>query len=190
MGGSGSGNHYHWWRHGKKTVVEACRSLDANRWMREGILRVETRQRGLWCWFRDAERNETSASISYEVNTTEARPWVRLSYTFTKSGEDFDYKVLLTTTQPRFGGLRWWFICPLVVDGRACNRRVSKLYLPPGARYYGCRHCHNLTYTSCQEHDKRVSALRRNPELLAALLADVEYASPSQLFLALKAMTP
>jgi len=31
------------------------------------------------------------------------------------------------------------------------NRRVAKLHSPPGSRYFGCRHCHDLTYNSCQE---------------------------------------
>jgi hypothetical protein len=31
---------------------------------------------------------------------------------------------------------------------------VGKLYLPPHARYFGCRHRHELTYTSCQERRK------------------------------------
>jgi hypothetical protein len=49
------------------------------------------------------------------------------------------------------GGRRWWFTCPLIVNGRSCGRRVGKRYLPPGARYFGRRRCHDLTYTSCQE---------------------------------------
>ena len=48
------------------------------------------------------------------------------------------------------GGVRWWFLCTLTCDGRYCGRRVGKLYLPPGGRYYGCRHCYDLTYKSCQ----------------------------------------
>jgi hypothetical protein len=36
----------------------------------------------------------------------------------------------------------------------AAGRRVGKLYLPPGARYFGCRLCYDLTYTSCQESHK------------------------------------
>jgi hypothetical protein len=32
--------------------------------------------------------------------------------------------------------------------------RVGKLYLPLGSRYFGCRHCHELTYASCQESHK------------------------------------
>jgi hypothetical protein len=69
---------------------------------------------------------------------------------------------------------RWWFVCPLVVNGRPCNRRVGKLYLPGASRYFGCRHCYDLTYTSCQEHDKRVDRLRKllrwNPGALNALV--------------------
>ena len=57
----------------------------------------------------------------------------------------------LQTTPAQFGGQRWWFTCPLIVDGMACNRRAGKLFLPPGAKYFGCRTCHGLTYRSCQE---------------------------------------
>lgn len=45
MGGSGSGM---WIRFDKKTTVEECLSLDANRWMREGGLREGVRRSGSW----------------------------------------------------------------------------------------------------------------------------------------------
>jgi hypothetical protein len=41
-----------------------------------------------------------------------------------------------------------------VASDRPCGRRVGKLYLPPGASYFGCRHCYELTYKSCQESHK------------------------------------
>jgi hypothetical protein len=69
-----------------------------------------------------------------------------------------------------------------------CGRRVGKLYLPPGGRYYGCRQCHDLTYTSCQQSDKRVSRLRQDPEALDAILRGLEQANASQLMLAFKAL--
>jgi len=28
---------------------------------------------------------------------------------------------------------------------------VGKLYLPGNGRFFGCRHCNNLTYTICQK---------------------------------------
>lgn len=164
MGGFGSGNHYHWWPPTKKTTVEECRSLDAGRWMREGILKAHVWHTGGWCWFRDAARTERTSEITYEVNTVDEAPWLRLSYTFKATGVAVDYRVLLATTRPQFGGLRWWFICPLVVRGRPCGRRVRKLYLPPGGSCFGCRHCHDLTYTSAQEHNSRADLFRRDPD--------------------------
>jgi hypothetical protein len=154
MGGPGSGCNYHWWRSSKKTVVEDCRNLDTNRWMREDILHPGVWQSGNWAWFRDETRTEQTSSIGYEVNTRDGSSWVRLFYTFTESKDAIDYRIRLVTTRPRFGGLRWWFLCPLGVNGRTCGRRVGKLYLPPGGRYFGCRHCYDLTYTSCQESRK------------------------------------
>ena len=65
--------------------------------------------------------------------------------------EDVRIPVSLQSTPTQFGGRRWWFTCPLVVNGVPCGRRVGKLYLPPKARYFGCRTCHGLTYRSCQE---------------------------------------
>jgi hypothetical protein len=85
------------------------------------------------------------------------------------------------------GGCRWWGRYPLQRDGIECGRRVGKLYVPPGSRYFGCRRCHDLTYTSVQEHDKRVDALRRNPEALDRLLCNLEGVSTRDLILALKA---
>jgi hypothetical protein len=170
VGGPGSGNHDHWWRGSKKTTVEDCRSLDANRWMREGILKAGVHHRGGWNWYNGATGVQTS-SISYEVCTLDqAAPWLRLHYHFTGTDVRLDYRVGLPMTRPRFGGPRWWFGCPLPRDGRPCGRRVGKLCLPPGGRYFGCRHCHDLTYTAAQEHDKRVDALRRNPAALSAIL--------------------
>ncbi|HYT93428.1 MAG TPA: hypothetical protein VEL76_32220 [Gemmataceae bacterium] len=189
MGGPGSGSQYQWWRGRKKTTVEECEDLDANRWMREGILKAGVCRVGSWRWVYHSGREN---SITYEANTLDhAYPFVRLSYNLIRSGaqekEPFDYRVKLTTTRPRVGGLRWWFVCPLVVNGRACSRRVGKLYLPPRGLYFGCRHCHELTYKSTQTHDKRVDALRRNPALLDAILANPE-GNFSEVLLALKAI--
>jgi hypothetical protein len=190
MGGPGSGNHYHWWRSGKKTTVEECQDLDANRWVREGILKAGVQRWGGWRWvYHDGREN----SIGYEVDTLDqATPFVRLFYTLThpqtKEQVPLDYRVALTTTRPRYGGLRWWFVCPLAAGGCPCGRRVAKLYLPPRGHYFGCRHCHDLTYRSAQTHDGRVSRLRRNPKMLEALLENLQGASLTQLGLALKAM--
>jgi hypothetical protein len=161
VGGPGSGNYYHWWRKVKKTVVEDCLSLDANRLAREGAFKAEALATGSCHW---SYRSGRECSVGFEVRALDtARPLLRLWYTRSAGPgrpESLDYHVGLTATRPRFGGLRWWFLCPLTVNGRACGRRVGKLYLPPGASYFGCRHCHRLTYTSCQESGKYAGLYR------------------------------
>lgn len=99
--------------------------------------------------------------------------------------ENEEMWIQLFETPTIFGGHRWWFKCPIFFDGSECNRKVGKLYLPPGKRYYGCRHCHNLTYRSVQEHDKRVDFYRKNPEALLAAL-EAPYVKFSTMLLAMK----
>ncbi len=65
-----------------------------------------------------------------------------------------DYYVDMVRTGCNYGGGRWWFRCPVSVDGVYCGNRCSKLYLPGGASFFGCRHCYDLTYRSCQESHK------------------------------------
>ncbi len=161
MGGPGSGNRFY--RHGKKDVVEDCLALDANVWRREGALRAGVRAFGTCNWSYPGGGGFT---VNFRVDTLDpSRPAMRLSYSWvwkaTKRQDSADYLVRLTTTRPRFGGLRWWFVCPLVANGVPCGRRAGKLYLPPGGRYFGCRLCHGLTYTSCQESHKYDAAFRR-----------------------------
>jgi hypothetical protein len=154
MGGPGSGNRS--WRFNTKTVVEDCLSIDANRWTREGILKAGVHTTGSWRW---TYRSGSSFSVNYGVNTLDLNhPFVRLWYSWTWAGmkdpQTEDYTVRLTITLPHLGGVRWWFVCPLVREGRPCLRRVGKLHLPPRGRYFGCRHCYDLTYTSCRESHK------------------------------------
>jgi hypothetical protein len=114
MGGPGSGSHYHWWRSRKKTTVEDGRSLDAIRWMREGILKPGIWHSGGWAWLSDEVRTEQTSALGYEVNTLSVSPWLRLTYTITRTKEALDYRLRLATTRPRFGGCGggsfapWW----------------------------------------------------------------------------------
>lgn len=96
--------------------------------------------------------NEKS-SIGIEVCTIES--YARFFYSqMEEKGEkkNFDYKVRLTTTPCNYGGVRYWFICPISKDETYCGRRVSVLY--KAGDYFGCRHCHNLTYSSKNRNKK------------------------------------
>lgn len=140
---------YYW---DKKNTVEESRSV--------GISFLS--KHGFFCGFRSGEITwtnrwgEQTASIGVGVYTLDDEsPYARFHYTSTRraTGQktECDYKVPLVTTPCHFGGVRWWFLCPLSKDGVPCGRRVGKLYCPPGATYYGCRHCYNLSYESRNE---------------------------------------
>ncbi len=149
MGGYGSGRLNGAW---PKTTVESCLVLSAAKLQSDKLLRAGMFASGSLTWTR-VSTGEQTASVGYHVNTlADQRPVIRLNYTTTRRAEgqktDSDYTIGLTTTPLPWGGWRWWFICLLTVSGRACGRRVGKLYLPPRGRYFGCRHCHDLTYES------------------------------------------
>jgi hypothetical protein len=150
MGGPGSG--YRWSR---KTTVEDCLTLDINSLVRNGTIYVDAwNNTGTLTWINTTTGERTS-SVGFWVNTRdEGGPYFKLTYTIKSTGDEVEYKIPLETTRPNYGGLRWWFLCPLFRDGKYCGRRVSKLHLPPGGKHYGCRHCYDLTYQSCQDSHK------------------------------------
>jgi len=151
MGGYGSGL----WRSGsKKATAEDCLVLNTDKLARGRLLYSGVHSYGTLNW-TNTVTGEKVSSCGYEVNTLNpSASWFRVFYTLTQTDEKVDYTIRFTTTNPNFGGTRWWYICPLLVNGRSCSRRVGKLYLPPGGKYYGCRVCYNLTYTSCQDSHK------------------------------------
>lgn len=137
----------------KKDTVEDCRSVRISFLKRHGYFDEPCCMSGTISW-KNCFGDETS-SIGIMVFTLDDDKYVRFRYTSTEraTGEktSYDYKVQLVTTACNFGGVRYWFICPLSRDGVHCGRGVAKLYCAPGAKYYGCRHCHNLSYESRNE---------------------------------------
>ncbi len=144
MGGFGSGE---WDRYGVKMTVEECRVLQVSKLVKDGLLSIGSTGTLYW---ENADTDEHLASASFSTFLRGGKRIFQLSYRWPDS-DAVDIPIRLQTTYPNYGGVRWWFTCPLVAGDIPCNRRVGKLYLPPGARYYGCRHCHNLTYQSCRE---------------------------------------
>ena len=150
MGGYGSG------RPQEKHTVEACKVLSAgmlqrNKLLREGVFNFAT-----LTWTNTATGEDVS-SIACLVYTIDATRVIRLYYSITETGENIEYPVRLTTTPLPWGGVRWAFLCP----GGNCGRVCRKLYLPPRGRYFACRLCYRLTYTSSQEAHKFDGFFRR-----------------------------
>lgn len=150
MGGPGSG-----YRSSKKTTVEDCLTLDINKLVRDGLIQSGIVLHGGTLTWTNTATGEKISTAGFWVSThMDSDRYFRLVYSIKSSGDDVDYRIPLETTRPHYGGLRWWFLCPLSRDGKYCGRRVSKLHLPPGGKYYGCRHCYDLTYQSCQDSHK------------------------------------
>lgn len=137
----------------KKDTVEDCRSVSISFLKKHGYFDEPCCMSGAISWTN--YRGEETNSIGILVSTLDNENYVRFQYTSTRraTGEktSYDYNVKLTTTPCNFGGVRYWFICPLGKNGVYCGRRAAKLYCPPGAKYYGCRHCYGLSYESRNE---------------------------------------
>lgn len=178
VGGLNSGTRW-----SKKGTVEGRHALDTTDLKRWNLLAPsESPRAGSFTWRRGGDGPESS--VSYLLTVWPDRGALRLMYAMTSANADLDYAVRLEATPCRLGGVRWWFRCPLVKGGLACGRRVRKLYL--SGRYFGCRHCHRLTYRSQQESDARVYALARaGPGAMPAPAG----ASVTQLGLMLRALT-
>lgn len=135
MGGYGSGSYYR----GGRSTEENFHAFRMARLRELGVVREGNWRHGSWQWTCN---DEVVSSIGYEIKMTdEFNPWLRVHYTNTNTQEKHDYKIYLTSTQPNYGGRRWWFRCP----GHNCGRRVSVLYL---GNVLVCRHCWGMGYSS------------------------------------------
>ncbi len=163
MGGQGSGD---WYRFHTKATVEQCLTLDVDALE---IYWFPGEPHSHTVTWTNNRTHEEAGSIGYRVEPIDVR-WtgseppegrgfrakvltcsVWLNYQ-KKGSEVLDYPVRVESTRLYSGGIRRWFRCPILTDGRTpCWRRVKHLHLPSGARYFGCRQCHGLTYRSSQE---------------------------------------
>jgi hypothetical protein len=137
MGGFGSGR---WQLYDKRQTVEDCSILDI------GVL---NEFRLFSYGFATDTIPFTNAlgqiidSVHVTIETSIPEPYVILRFGG-GHGRDIEQTISLKTTEPHFGGVRWWFCC-------ACGNRVGKLYRVAYGRYFRCRGCNDLTYTSCQK---------------------------------------
>jgi hypothetical protein len=154
VGGAGRGN---WYRFDKKTPIEECHSVDVRHLHRHRLLKP-----GLWFSLRWSRAGRETASIRGVVEGSDRPERVVLLYRC-RSGpedrwEDVREPVELTCSPCNFGGHRPWFVCPGVISGKRCGRKVAVLYGP--GRYFLCRHCYDLSCRS-QRESKAYGALRR-----------------------------
>jgi hypothetical protein len=88
---------------------------------------------------------EPAGSISYKAKMSDVdNAWLELIYTRGKGeeAERVEQRILLTHTQPHYGGKRWWMMCPYR------GIRVGKLYMPNGGDRFASRQAWRLGYNS------------------------------------------
>ena len=158
MGGSCSGR---WGRH---TTVEGCRSLvlSVDRVM-HGLHKVLRRLHvpaptddeplnlawNTWRWTRSGESEPwAKVEMRLELRAEGGTAWLRydIDHATCPTGPQH-YAISMVTTPCRFGGQRWWWICP------ATGGRVAKLYLPNGGQRFLSRgrDAYGLAYASQRE---------------------------------------
>jgi len=158
MGGTGSGR---WRWHATKRTVEDYAAVDIDGLIRAGLFDYKT---GLieWEWESLNPRNRAKYSFTYEVKQYDSASFKYLHLIRSNCRGEPEEQVIVLMSKPQpLGGVRWYFFCP------SCHRPVRKLYLGTG-KWFGCRICQELTYTSSQTHDRHTTRFQRDPELFQA----------------------
>ena len=176
MGGFNSG------RRGGQATVESCASF---------VLSVDTVMRGYtkalrkcdlplpsddqplslpWNTLRWTQSGKSASPAKVEIRLElrardgTARLRYDIDHVTQKTGPQ-DYSVSMLATPCRFGGQRWWWICPVT------RKRVGKLYLPNGGDRFLSRSAYRLTY-ACQRQDPTGRMHDRSRKLYLGLGAD------------------
>jgi len=154
----------------RKLRVDQCHGLDLAELRREGVL--DGPRGNVWTCTQPLPLTGDSRVHLSLMEAAHGALGMGLVHDDPATGRMTGYLARLTWTPCHFGGGRWWWQCPLVVDGRPCQRRCRILYRPPGASYFACRVCHQLTYRSRQRHrDLWYEGLSRAMELAAEIAA-------------------
>lgn len=128
-----------WYRWDKKDTTEDCLNLDMRKF--KELVELTSPSLGSWVWTWGSYPGSES-NIGYVF-----LPGRGVQLRYEANGKRYEYLVRIDTTQPNYGGVRHWWICPNL----NCKRRVRILYL--ARDYFLCRHCQNLTYKSSQSGD-------------------------------------
>ncbi len=99
--------------------------------------------------------NQFGKSFSVFVKSDLENEIIYLSYVH--NSDPVKYGISLTCTHPHFGGKRYYFICP----NMKCGKKVYIVYLPLYTKYFACRKCHKLQYTSSRKSGTRYMILKR-----------------------------
>ena len=91
---------------------------------------------GAYGWITWDWPNGAKSSVGLSVTQDADTPIITLQYRC-RNQEDIRIPVRLQATSINSGGKRWWFTCPLIVDGVRCGRRANRQF-PKKARACDC----------------------------------------------------
>ena len=130
---------------------------------KEGRDQLPIYYRGAWQWIR---HNEPHSTINYVVDQAFQNA-ATLELSYNASGEHIKYSIALTARPCRFGGWRWFAICPHT------GLVVSKLYSPCGAKRFLARQAYRVVYQSqCDAAGLDRALNRRNRMAFKKLKSD------------------
>jgi hypothetical protein len=158
MGGYGSG------RRDGRPIVEHALQIDMKHLLDQRLLRPGHRSSGTLSW-SSSHNSQAVAKIRYEADlTASTKAWLCLR-PLPPSGQMSPRRkarLHLAVTVPHYGGLRWWFICPL------SGKRARVLYLPADAPMFASRQAYGLAYKSQRrtEVDRLIERARAARRLL------------------------
>src|SRR3954469_5559141 len=126
-------------RHGRPArvpLVEQGLTLNIDQLVKARFLIPGSRTSGRVDW-TFGRTGQPAGAVRYESQLALPNAYLRLTFAVSDPvrGESHstEQEIRLTTTRPRLGGVRWWFICP------QSGARVGRLHLPPGSSQFAGR---------------------------------------------------
>ena len=124
----------------EKAIVGECLMLSIKELFDRGLIEEGAFHVGLWRW-AESSIFQFEGAVRYEADLRHPESSsLRLQYEVDRL--EVDHCVLLSSEDQGIIGRRWWFRCPIN------DIRVTKLYLPAGARRFASRQAHELIYAA------------------------------------------
>lgn len=155
MGGPSSGRC----RERNRGAVESFPALDMRNLRRQGWIKPHTRATGSQTWSdRRTGRQTASINLSVELGAEGGEAVLTFAY----SGEPRTQRIRIESAPMRYGGRRFYFVCPLR------HHRCERLSVVGGV--FASRQAHRLTYQS--QSEDRLGRLHRKAGKLRQRLDD------------------
>lgn len=111
----------------QRARLECGIKLDLNRLARRGFIDRGGYKGGGISWTNNYTGEQIASGLITADMSGPDEGWFRIQI------GSLDQQINLVARPRHFGGRQWYFICPYM------NRRVSVVWMPPGARDFGCR---------------------------------------------------